>query len=362
MLNTIWLCLTSENGLGPSLSGSGCILSQMESIRDLKEGHAVTSHAQLRSKQIRVKRNREIYLALLLGDRTGTIEAKIWDDVDDCQHQVQEGDFVKYRGTIELYNGSRQIIVERIRKINLEEDVDALDKRDLIPCTEHDVDQMWLRLNTLVVENTRRPCIRQLLTNILKKHQEKIRSYPAAKEIHHNYWGGFLEHVSSVLESALFFAKRYPSLDQDLLVAGAILHDIGKLEELQSPENPSYTTRGTLIGHVVLGHDLARREAASIPDFPDTLLMLLEHLILSHQGQPEWGSPRRPQIPEALVLHYLDDLDAKMNRFYKVLKEDPGNSDFTQFDRYLGRVIFRGKYDETEQASPMFASHGSPII
>lgn len=334
----------------------------MEFIRDLKEGDSFTSYSQVRSKQIRVKRKGGSYLALLLGDRTGSIEAKIWDDVDNCQHLVQEGDFVKYKGVVQLYNGSRQVIVERIRKINREKHTDAPDERDLVPCTEHDIDQMWLRLNTLVVENTTRPCIRQLLKNILKAHHEKIRSYPAAKEIHHNYWGGFLEHVLSVVESAVFFAKRYPGLDQDLLVAGATLHDIGKLEELRRPENPSYTTRGTLIGHVVLGRDLVRAEAASIPDFPDTLLVLLEHLILSHQGQPEWGSPRIPQIPEALVLHYLDDLDAKMNRWYKVLKEDRGDSDFTQFDRYLGRVIFRGQYDETEHAGRTFASPDSPSI
>ena len=334
----------------------------MKFIRDLKEGEPFTSYSQVRSKRIRVKRNGGNYLALLLADRTGSIEAKIWDDADDCQRLVQEGDFVKYKGVVQLYNGSRQVIVERIRKISREKHPDAPEERDLVPCTEHDIDQMWLRLNTLVVENTTRPCIRQLLENILKAHHEKIRSYPAAKEIHHNYWGGFLEHVLSVLEGALFFAKRYPGLDQDLLVAGATLHDIGKLEELRRPENPSYTTRGTLIGHVVLSRDLLRAEAASIPDFPDTLLMLLEHLILSHQGQPEWGSPRLPQIPEALLLHYLDDLDAKMNRCYKVLKEDGGDSDFTQFDRYLGRTIFRGQYDETDLSSRMFASPGSASI
>lgn len=327
----------------------------MKLIRELKEGESVTSYSQLRSKQIRSKRNGENYLALVLGDRTGIVEAKIWNDVDDCRQLIQEGDFVKYRGAVELYNGNRQLIVDRIRRVSPEELAETLDERDLVPCTEYDIDEMWLRLNTLVLENASRPCITQLLNNILETHEQKIKSYPAAKEIHHNYWGGFLEHILCVLEGALFFSGRYPGLDKDLLMAGAILHDIGKLEELSNPENPSYTTRGNLIGHVVLGRDLLRAQAALIPDFPDTLLTLLEHLIVSHQGQPEWGSPKRPQVPEALILHYIDDLDAKMNRFYKVLKEDPGDSDFTQFDRYLGRMIFKGPYDD-EHLRPSFAS------
>ena len=328
----------------------------MRFILELKEGDSVTSYSQVRSKQIKSKRNGEKYLALVLGDRTGILEAKIWNDIDNCRHLIQEGDFIKYRGTIELYNENRQLIVEKIRRVTPEERAEAFQESDLIPCTQYDIDEMWLRLNTLVLENVSRSCITQLLGNILETYQGKIQTYPAAKEIHHNYWGGFLEHILSVLEGALFFATRYPGLDKDLLMAGAILHDIGKLEELGSPEHPSYTTRGTLIGHVVLGRDMLRAQAALIPDFPDTLLMLLEHLILSHQGQPEWGSPKRPQIPEALILHYIDDLDAKMNRFHKVLKEDPGDSDFTQFDRYLGRMLFKGNYDEAERTGSSFAS------
>ncbi|MGH9338777.1 MAG: 3'-5' exoribonuclease YhaM family protein [Acidobacteriota bacterium] len=317
----------------------------MKFIQDLRESESVVSYSQVRTKQVKLKKNGEPYIRLVLGDRTGQIEGKIWEDTDNCRELVKEGDFVRYKGSVELYNGGRQLVVERIRKTDSEELGNGLNPSDLIACTQYDIEEMWRALREIVEQNTGRPCVRQLLNNILDRHATKIKSYPAGTEVHHNYWGGFLEHVLSVLESALFFAGKYPGLDRDLMIAGAILHDIGKLEELGNPQNPAYTTRGTLIGHIVMGRDLLLQEASHIADFPPSLLMLLEHVILSHQGQPEWGAPKRPKIPEALIIHYLDDLDAKMNRLYRIIREDVAESDFTQYDRYLGRVIFKGAYD-----------------
>ena len=317
----------------------------MRLVSTLQDNDSVTSYSQVRTKQLRLKRNGEPYLRLVLGDRSGRIETKIWDQVEKLQEEIQEGDFVKYQGVVESYNGRKQMVINKIRKVLPEDSESGFTPTELIPSSEYDVDEMWRNLNSLVVEHTSRPPIKQLLTQVLNAHEEEIKSYPAGMEIHHNYRGGFLEHVLSVLKGALFFADHYPNLDKDLLIAGAILHDIGKLEELGRPDNPVYTTRGQLIGHVVMGFELVRTEAARIPEFPPTLLMLLEHLILSHQGQLEWGSPQPPKLPEALALHYLDDLDAKLNRFSQVLKEDPGDSDFTAFDRYLGRAVFKGEYD-----------------
>jgi 3'-5' exoribonuclease len=298
-----------------------------------------------------LKRNGEPYLRLVLGDRSGRIEGKIWDGVDALQKEIQEGDLVKYQGVVQAYNGRNQMIIHKIRKVLPEDSESGFDETELIPSTEYDVDEMWESLCSLVAEHTSRPSIKQLLTQVLDGHEEEIKSYPAAMEIHHGYRGGFLEHVLSVLKGALFFAGHYPDLDKDLLIAGAILHDIGKLEELSGPDNPAYTTRGHLIGHVVMGFDLVRQEAARIPEFPPTLLMLLEHLILSHQGQLEWGSPQQPKLPEALLLHYLDDLDAKINRFRRILKEDPSDSDFTAYDRFLGRAVFKGDYEDPSESN-----------
>jgi 3'-5' exoribonuclease len=186
---------------------------------------------------------------------------------------------------------------------------------------------------------------------MLENHKQQVRSYPAGTEIHHSYWGGFLEHVLSVVESCLYFADKYPSLDRDLLVAGAVLHDIGKMQELSDPKSPAYTTRGILIGHVVLGRDVLLQEARNVRDFPEEFLLLLEHMILSHQGQLEWGSPKRPKIPEALILHYVDDLDAKINRVFRVLEEDQGQSQFTSYDRYLGRVLFKAEAQKSRASA-----------
>ncbi|MDA2929566.1 3'-5' exoribonuclease YhaM family protein [Acidobacteria bacterium AH-259-O06] len=327
----------------------------MRFIKDLQEGEFVISYSQVRSKEIRLKRNGDPYLRLVFSDSTGRIEGKMWENIEGCQKEIHEGDFVKYQGAVQIYNGSKELIVQQIRRTISQDCGNGFNLRDLIACTEHDIEEMWRRLRSLVLEHTTRPCILQLLNNVLDGNEEQIKSYPAGVEIHHNYWGGFLEHGLSVLESALFFADKYPDLDKDLLIAGAILHDIGKLEELSRPYSPSYTARGQLIGHVVLGCNLLRSEAARIPEFPANLLLLLEHLILSHQGQLEWGSPKRPKIPEALILHYIDDLDAKMNRFSLVLKEDREDSDFTQFDRYLGRAIFKGDY-ENSRDYPLVAS------
>lgn len=331
----------------PEVSMRGYFESIMKLIREIGENEPVESYAQVRSKQLRFKKNGEPYLQLLLADRSGRIDAKVWDDVDNCRTQIQDGDFVKYQGVIQLYNDTRQMLIKRIRKVCPDDRNNGFKESDLVPHSESNIDEMWSRLQELVTSNTQRPCVLRLLVQILENHKDEIKTYPAGTEIHHDYWGGFLEHVLSVLETLIYFSGKYPALDRDLLVAGAILHDIGKLQELSNPENPSYTIRGNLIGHVVLGRDMLREEAAQIPDFPPDLLLLLEHLIISHQGQPEWGSPKRPQIPEALVLHYCDDLDAKMNRFYKLLKEDTRESSFTGYDRYLGRVIFK-----TEPAHP----------
>jgi 3'-5' exoribonuclease len=313
----------------------------MRYIRELRENENVVSYSRVRSAQTRFKKNGEPYLQLVLADRSGSIEAKLWDKVDEWRREFGEKDFVKYKGTVQSYNGGRQLILEKIRRVGPGDHNDGFNERDMIPCTPHDIDRMWERLGRLVEEQVSRASVRELVKRILDNHQQQFKSYPAGTEIHHNYWGGFLEHVLSVVESCLFFADKYPALDRDVLVAGAVLHDIGKMEELGNPESPTYTTRGVLVGHIVLGRDILLREAGQIRDFPEETLLLLEHMILSHQGQLEWGSPKRPKIPEALILHYVDDLDAKLNRIFRVLDEDEGESSFTSYDRYLGRAFFK---------------------
>ena len=324
-------------------------------LKDLQKNDTVTSFAQIIGIQVRLKRNGEAYARLILGDQSGRMEARLWDGVERFREEVEEGDFVKYRGVVQSYNGVNQLIISEIRKTVQGDGLDGFDAAKLIPSTENDVEQMWARLNSLVKENVVRSCLLDLLTSVLNAHEEKIKTYPAGVEVHHNYRGGLLEHILSVLESALYFAGKYPNVDTDLLAAGAVLHDIGKLEELSDAVRPAYTSRGQLIGHVVLGCELVGREASRIPDFPEDLLVRIQHIILSHQGQPEWGSPQVPKMLEALILHYVDDLDAKLNRFYRLQKEDVSDSDFTPFDRHLGRAVLKIKPGREDDV-PLVAS------
>lgn len=321
-------------------------------IKDLRENDEASSYSVVQKKQSRSKRNGEPYLRLVLGDKSGKVEARIWNNVDEVEGQFEEGDFVRYTGRVELYNGSKQVILNKVEKVEKDLISKEMDLGEFFPASRFNLDEMWKDVQKIVQSETKRPEVRQLLRKILRTYEEEIKSFPAGVEIHHDYRGGYLEHIHSILQNCIFFANRYPSLDRDLLICGALLHDIGKIRELSGPSNPSYTTVGRLIGHIVLGRDILLEEARDIPGFPPQLLMLLEHMILSHQGQLEWGSPKRPKIPEALVLHYLDDLDAKLNRFFSILEEGSGDGDFTSYDRHLGRPLFNGDYDAAAPDQP----------
>ena len=315
----------------------------MQLIEKITEGQQVKSLAQVRSKQLRPKKNGELYLRLVLSDRSGRIEARMWDGFDGIVEELSEGDFVRYQGLVEVYNGVKQLVISEIRKVSLKDVREHGFLPELLPSTENDISAMWQELRSIIGTKIQRKVLRDLLDLLLADNKEAICSFPAGVEIHHAYLGGFLEHVLSLVRSAIFFGDHYQELDRDLLITGAILHDIGKLRELSGPITPGYTTEGRLIGHVVLGRDILREAAARVSGFPDDLLIQLEHIIISHQGQLEWGAPRRPKTPEALVLHYLDDLDAKLNRFFRALKEDKDDSEFTAYDRYFGRFLYKGR-------------------
>lgn len=312
-------------------------------IEEAIEGQQVKSLAQVRSRQLRPKKNGELYLRMVLSDRSGRVEARMWDGFEQVAEEIREGDFVRYLASVEVYNGTKQFVISQLRKVSARDVQEHGLLQDLLPSTGQDISEMWEELLTIVDKKVQSPVLRRLLDSLLNEHEEEFCTFPAGVEIHHAYLGGFLEHVLSLARCAIFFGDHHQELDRDLLIAGAILHDIGKLQELTGPVTPGYTKEGRLIGHVVLGRDMLREAAARIPDFPEDLLLHLEHLIISHQGQLEWGAPRRPKTPEALALHYLDDLDAKLNRFLRILKQDKEDSEFTAYDRYFGRFLFKGR-------------------
>jgi 3'-5' exoribonuclease len=239
-----------------------------------------------------------------------------------------------------VHNGSMQLLVERIRRINPGQDAaEGFREEDCVLAAPRPVDEMWSELQELI-QHVRDPHIRELLQRIITQHAHKLRVWPAALRVHHAYRSGFLEHILSVARSALMLGTMYGA-NQDLLTAGALLHDIGKLEELEYDQSTSYSREGNLVGHVTLGAIMVRNAMASISDFPEILRTQIEHLVVSHHGHKEFGAPVEPMTLEAMILSAADDLDAKINQVKQAVAEE-GEGEFTAYHSRLGRVLWRG--------------------
>jgi 3'-5' exoribonuclease len=291
-------------------------------------------------KDVRQGRGGDLFIAMSLQDRTGLVRGRILNEVARLREEFDSGDFVKVHGRTDLFNGRLQVIIEKIRRVNPDQDrPQGFREEDCVLCAPRPVEEMWRELDELIL-HVRDPFVRQLLQRITTQYAEKLRVWPAALTVHHAYRGGFLEHVLSVARSALTLGAAYGA-NQDLLTAGALLHDIGKLEELEYDTSTSYTRDGNLVGHVTLGAMMVRAAIAAIPDFPDLLRAQIEHLIVSHHGHKEFGAPVEPMTIEAMILSAADDLDAKINQVRQALAED-GEGEFTAYHARLGRVLWRG--------------------
>ena len=291
-------------------------------------------------KDVRQGRGGDLFVAMLLQDRTGLVRARIFNEAARLGEEFDSGDFVKVQGRTELYNGRMQLVVESIRRVNPDQDaLHGFREGDCMLCAPRPVEEMWGELEQLIL-HVRDPFVRELLQRMTSQHAEKLRIWPAAQTVHHAYRSGFLEHILSVARSALTLGAAYGA-NQDLLTAGALLHDIGKLDELEYDRSTSYTREGNLVGHVTLGVMMARATMAAIPDFPDVLRTQIEHLIVSHHGHKEFGAPVEPMTIEAMILSATDDLDAKINQVRQALAEE-GDGEFTAYHSRLGRVLWRG--------------------
>jgi 3'-5' exoribonuclease len=249
-------------------------------------------------------------LSLTLGDKTEQIEARVWELGDPrIAKEFDRGDIVKVRGSVSRFDGRAQLKVDQLRKALVGE----ADKMDMLPATTRDVGELWAALEAVVASITN-PDLKRLLAALLADAAlaQSFREAPAARQLHHAWLGGLLEHVVSLLGLADRVAAHYPMLNRDLLLTGVILHDIGKIRELSWDTGFDYTVEGVLLGHIQMGVELVEKTIAGLPGFPDRLRTLVVHMILSHHGKLEFGSPKLPMIPEALVLNFVDDLDAKM--------------------------------------------------
>jgi len=284
------------------------------------------------SKQQRSTRTNKPYLNLILADKTGQMEARVWEPGDPrIEKEFERGDTVKVRGCVARFDDRCQIKVDHLRKAQEGEAA----QEDMLPTTIFDVNELWGRLNASI-ESVTNPDLKRLLEALLT-NPEIARAYreaPAARQLHHAWLGGLLEHVVSLLGLAEKVAAHYPDLlNRDLLITGVILHDIGKIRELTWASGFDYSVEGMLLGHIQMGADLVEKTIAGLPAFPERLRTLVLHLILSHHGKLEFGSPKLPMIPEALALNFIDDLDAKMMavtiEFEKSAREGKGADELT---------------------------------
>ena len=273
------------------------------------ENKVLTSSFVVVSKQVKPKKTGEPYLALTLGDRTGQVEAKMWDNVEDALDVFEQDDFIKIKGLLNKYKNRFQITIHKLRRLGDSE----VDFADYLPKTTKDIGELWQTVKDFV-DGFQDPSLKALVEAFMSDPDiaEAYRTAPAAKTLHHAYIGGLLDHVVSLFRSCDLICRNYPQINRDLLLTGAFLHDIGKIHELAYNRSFSYTTRGQLLGHMVIELEMVHAKVAQVPNFPSELKTLVEHLIISHHGQYEFGSPKLPMFPEALVLHYLDDLDSKM--------------------------------------------------
>lgn len=291
-------------------------------------------------KDVRHGRGGDLFIALSLQDRTGLVRARILNEAARFREEFDSGDFVKVQGRTDLFNGRLQLLVDTIRRVNPDQDkAQGFREEDCVLSASRPAGEMWGELEQLIL-HVRDPFVRELLQRITTEHAEKIRIWPAAQTVHHAYRSGFLEHILSVARSALTLGAAYGA-NQDLLTAGALLHDIGKLEELAYDRSTSYTREGNLVGHVTLGTMMVRNTMSAIPEFPEVLRTQIEHLIVSHHGHKEFGAPVEPMTIEAMILSAADDLDAKINQVRQALAED-GEGEFTAYHSRLGRVLWRG--------------------
>src|SRR5262249_13805206 len=289
-------------------------------VGEIEAEQVITTSFLVRTKEIRSKKPGEYFLSLTLGDRTGDLDAKMWDNVNDVLDAFDRDDFVKVKGLVQIFHNRPQLIIHKLRRL----DDTEVDLADYFPSSKRDPDEMWRELQGIIA-GIANPHLKALLDAIFADEDiaSRYRRAPAAKQIHHAFLGGLIEHVLSVCVMAKQAAAHYADIDRDLLLTGVLLHDIGKIYELKYERGFTYSTDGQLLGHIAIATRIVYDKLRSIPDFPPKLRVMLEHMILSHHGKLEFGSPKLPSFPEALLLHYLDDMDSKMECMRALIEHDP---------------------------------------
>ncbi len=322
-------------------------------LSDMIDGQEADLFVLMTSKQELKTRDGKPYFRVGFRDARREVLFPIWSDSPwgtACRDEWAPGLFYKLRATYRESNYGPQLEIRKIRAATDDDTADGFDPTMLQPCSRFDPQAMFDEINAIARERIDDEALRELVLEVHESNKEQLLTWAAAKTNHHAFVGGYLEHVLSVTRTCVYLADKYddyypdllPRLDKGLVVAGALLHDVGKLRELQQDvEGSSYTAAGHLIGHILQGRDIIREAALRREIDPETLLRL-EHLIVSHQRLPEWGSPKPPMTPEALIVHYADDLDAKYHMMVNILESDSSAGPVTSRKNILHQSVFRG--------------------
>ena len=327
-------------------------------VTELQPNQVVTATLLVQQKDIRQKKTGEPCLSLMLGDRTGVIEARMWVNVAEVMETFERDDFVKVRGLLQVHQNRLQLTIHKIQRQAPEQ----IDVTDFYPASERNSEEMWTELlNT--VAGIGDSHLRGLL-DLIAGDPEIAKRYkiaPAAKHIHHAFLGGLLEHVLSMCSVGKLLASHYNNVDLDLLLTGIILHDVGKIHELSYDRSFGYSSEGQLLGHIIIGLRIVGEKLQSLPDFPPRLRTLVEHMLISHHGELEFGSPKLPMFAEALLLHQIDSLDSKMDIMRSSLHRDRQlDGCWTGYNSALERPLLKKKRfmeeDEVQPAAPVAAA------
>lgn len=310
---------------------------ERQNIQSLKDKETVDSIFLVKEKNVGVGKNGRPFMVLQLGDATGVIDGRVWDRVEELSKEFEAGEILHVKGLVQLFQNRRQLIVHRLEKI----DPSSVNFEDFIPKASKKSEDMFVEL-LILVRSMKNDYIRQLVLDTLEDPEIRplVLKAPAAKSIHHAWLGGLLEHILSICKIMDFMGNHYPFLNRDLLLFGAIFHDIGKLWELSYDNGISYTDRGRLIGHMQIACELVDKKASRILGFTEELRDICKHIILSHHGKLEYGSPKRPKFLEAMVVAMVDDFDSKVATLKNILDGERGGGDKWSrynelFDRYF---------------------------
>ena len=309
-------------------------------IKDIAAGDVVDDVFMLAEKALSQKKDGNNYLNVTIADKTGSLKGVMWDQVDDITQKIASGDFVEIKGTVSEYRGNPQLVVKSLTPCNDEE----LDFTDFLPATARDVESMFKRLEQLT-DTFENPHLKSLLGAFYADSGfvRQFKTAPAAKKMHHAYLGGLLEHTLSMALLADKVAGHYSGVDRDLLITGAVLHDIGKTRELTFKKAIDYSDEGRFLSHIVIGVLMVREKIAALADFPTETEHLIEHMVVSHHGSREFGSPEPPKTIEAVLLNYIDEIDARVNGIREFVASGASGENWSPYHRLLERQFYAKK-------------------